>query len=283
MYDIEVQSEHDARLYPAGETQGHARIRQPETWVHAAPDAASARLSQYTYGEPLRILDARDGWLHTQSLRDHYSGWIDAAATEPHNSEPHWTHTTIAVAPVTAAPDLKSAYLTALPPDACLEIIGEDGDYLQLHDGGWLHRRHTSLPHELTDPVSAARSQIGRSYVWGGRGMAGLDCSALAQWSYRRAGCNIPRDSDLQEKYLRAHHKTIKLEDLARGDLLYLPGHVMLANDSYTVIHASGHHMHVVAENLADALARYRDTMGDKYRLNIYRWDAKKPFVHVFD
>ena len=41
--------------------------------------------------------------------------------------------------------------------------------------------------------------------------------------------------------------------------------------------------MHVVAENLADALARYRDTMGDKYRLNIYRWDAKKPFVHVFD
>ena len=57
----------------------------------------------------------------------------------------------------------------------------------------------------------------------------------------------------------------------------------MLANDPYTVIHASGHHMHVVAENLADALARYRDTMGDKYRLNIYRWDAKKPFVHVFD
>ena len=55
MYDIEVQSENDSRLYPAGETQGHARIRQPETWVHAAPDATSARLSQYTYGEPLRI------------------------------------------------------------------------------------------------------------------------------------------------------------------------------------------------------------------------------------
>ena len=58
MYDIEVQSENDPRLYPAGETRGYARIRVPETWVHAAPDAASARLSQYTYGEPLRILDA---------------------------------------------------------------------------------------------------------------------------------------------------------------------------------------------------------------------------------
>ena len=103
MYDIEVQSEHDPRLYPAGETRGYARIRVPETWVHAAPDATSARLSQYTYGEPLRILDARDGWLHTQSLRDHYSGWIIETATETHNSEPHWTHTTIAVAPVTAA------------------------------------------------------------------------------------------------------------------------------------------------------------------------------------
>ena len=64
MYDIEVQSENDSRLYPAGETQGHARIRQPETWVHAAPDAASARLSQYTYGEPLRILDIQPTSLH---------------------------------------------------------------------------------------------------------------------------------------------------------------------------------------------------------------------------
>ena len=283
MYDIEVQSEHDARLYPAGEPRGYARITVPETWVHAAPDAASARLSQYTYGEPLRIYDQRDGWLHAQSLRDHYSGWIPETAAEHRDDEPAWTHITLAVAPVTAAPDLKSAYRATLPPDACLNITTEEGDYLQLHDGGWLHRRHTSLPHELTDPVSAARSQIGRSYVWGGRGMAGLDCSALAQWSYRRAGCNIPRDSDLQEKYLRAHHKTIKLEDLARGDLLYLPGHVMLANDPYTVIHASGHHMQVVAENLSDAIARYKNTMGDKYRLNIYRWDAKKPFVHVFD
>ena len=283
MYDIEVQSEHDARLYPAGEPRGYARITVPETWVHAAPDAASARLSQYTYGEPLRIYDQRDGWLHAQSLRDHYSGWIPETAAEHRDDEPAWTHITLAVAPVTAAPDLKSAYRATLPPDACLNITTEEGDYLQLHDGGWLHRRHTSLPHELTDPVSAARSQIGRSYVWGGRGMAGLDCSALAQWSYRRAGCNIPRDSDLQEKYLRAHHKSIKLEDLARGDLLYLPGHVMLANDPYTVIHASGHHMQVVAENLSDAIARYKNTMGDKYRLNIYRWDAKKPFVHVFD
>ena len=49
MYDIEVESGNTARLYPAGEPQGYARVRVPETWVYAAPDVASARLSQYTY------------------------------------------------------------------------------------------------------------------------------------------------------------------------------------------------------------------------------------------
>ena len=283
MYDIEVQSEHDARLYPAGEPRGYACITLPETWVHAAPDAASARLSQYTYGEPLRVFDQRDGWLHAQSLRDHYSGWIPETAAEHRDDEPAWTHITLAVAPVTAAPDLKSAYLATLPPDACLTVTAEEGDYLQLHDGGWLHRRHTTPADLPGDIITAARRHLGRSYVWGGRGTAGLDCSALAQWSYRRAGYNIPRDSDLQEKYLDAHHTRVDSESITRGDLLYLPGHVMIANDAYTVIHASGYQMQVVVENLSEAIARYKRTMGEKYRLRAYRWDAKTPFVHVFE
>lgn len=283
MYDIEVQSENDPRLYPVGDTLGYARVHIPETWVYAAPDTASARLNQYTYGEPLRILARQDGWLHCQSLRDHYSGWIATDATTACNEAPTWTHLTILIAPITAAPDLKSPYLTALPPDSCLQITAEEGDYLQLSDGGWIHRRHTMPLDELLDPITAARRQLGRSYMWGGRGIAGLDCSALAQWSYRRAGCNIPRDSDLQEKYLAAHHTRIDPEYITYGDLLYLPGHVMIANDAYTVIHASGHHMQVIVENLFDAIFRYKHTLGEKYRLRAYRWDAKEPFIHVFD
>ena len=283
MYDIEVASGHTPRLYPAGEAQGYARVIIPETWVHAAPDAAAARLSQYTYGEPLRLYAQSGDYLHAQSLRDQYSGWVALAAVEILTAAPACTHITTAIAPITAEPDLKSPYRTALPPDACLTITAAAGDYLQLESGGWLHRRHTAPADNITDPITAARSQLGRSYLWGGRGLAGLDCSALSQWAYRRAGRNIPRDSDLQEMYLQEHHKRVDLGELARGDLLYLPGHVMLAADPYTVIHASGHHMRVVSENLADAITRCKKQMGERYRLRAYRWDAKEPFVHVFD
>ena len=283
MYDIEVESENTARLYPAGEPQGYARVRVPETWVYAAPDTASARLSQYTYGEPLRIY-AQDGdYIHAQSLRDHYSGWVALDAIETVPEKPTYTYTTIAITPITAEPDLKSPYRTALPQDSCLTIIDKAGDYLQLADGNWLHRRHVAAADKIADPIAAARSQLGRSYLWGGRGVAGLDCSALSQWAYRRAGRNIPRDSDLQEMFLKKRHQRVELCELMRGDLIYLPGHVMLANDAYTVIHASGYHMQVVVENLADAITRYKKQMGAKYRLRAYRWDEEEPFEHVFD
>ena len=283
MFDIEVESENTPRLYPAGEPQGYARVRAPETWVYAAPDTASARLSQYTYGEPLRLYARNGDYIHVQSLRDHYSGWVARDAIETVPEKPAYTYTTIAIAPITADPDLKSPYLCALPQDACLTIIDKAGDYLQLADGSWLHRRHVAPADNITDPIAAARRHLGRSYLWGGRGVAGLDCSALCQWAYRRAGHNIPRDSDLQALYLKKHHKRVELGELTRGDLIYLPGHVMLAADPYTVIHASGHHMQVVVENLADAIARYKKQMGAKYHLRAYRWDEEEPFEHVFD
>lgn len=83
--------------------------------------------------------------------------------------------------------------------------------------------------------------------------------------------------------FLKKWHQRVELCELMQGDLIYLPGHVMIAADPYTVIHASGYHMQVVVENLADAIARYKKQMGAKYRLRAYRWDEEEPFVHVFD
>ncbi|MDO4642901.1 MAG: NlpC/P60 family protein [Cardiobacteriaceae bacterium] len=283
MYGIEFQSKRTARLYPEGEPQGYASVHDNETWVYATADASSARLSQYTYGEPLRIYRKEGDYYLAQSLRDHYSGWIKVDAIENSHNIPTFTHITIAITPVTTGADLKSTYQMTLPADACLTPIAESGDYLQLPTDGWVHKRHLAKVDDYADIIATARGQIGRSYVWGGRGIAGLDCSALVQWSYRRAGYNIPRDSDLQEFYLQEHHKRVDISELARGDLLFLSGHVMLANDAYTVIHASGYHMQVVVEDLADALQRYKKSMGSNYRLRVYRWHEEVPFVHVFD
>jgi cell wall-associated NlpC family hydrolase len=68
------------------------------------------------------------------------------------------------------------------------------------------------------EAFSAAESQIGVSYVWGGesRGV-GFDCSGLTQWAWSRAGVSIPRTAAAQW-YSLPH---VSLSHLQPGDLLF--------------------------------------------------------------
>ena len=44
--------------------------------------------------------------------------------------------------------------------------------------------------------------------------------------------------------------------DLRRGDLIFWKGHVAIARDGETLIHANAHHMAVAIEPIAEAVAR---------------------------
>lgn len=46
--------------------------------------------------------------------------------------------------------------------------------------------------------IAAARSAVGKPYVWGANGPTGFDCSGLTQWSYAQAGVGLPRTSQAQ-------------------------------------------------------------------------------------
>ncbi len=104
------------------------------------------------------------------------------------------------------------------------------------------------------DAVERARSFIDLPYVWGGRGGAGIDCSGVIQRSLAAIGIPAPRDSDMQRDSLG----TALPEDtaLARGDLVFFPGHVGMMADAETLIHATRHHGKTVEEPLAIVIAR---------------------------
>ena len=52
--------------------------------LHAAPDDAAEQVTQALLGEPLRVIERRNGWAHVATAYD-YPGWIAAAvlSTEP--------------------------------------------------------------------------------------------------------------------------------------------------------------------------------------------------------
>jgi cell wall-associated NlpC family hydrolase len=79
---------------------------------------------------------------------------------------------------------------------------------------------------EAAVALSAAMSQLGVPYVWGGSSPSqGFDCSGLMYWAYAQAGIRISRPAD----YQRDDAIRISYEDLQPGDLVFYgepPSHV---------------------------------------------------------
>jgi cell wall-associated NlpC family hydrolase len=66
--------------------------------------------------------------------------------------------------------------------------------------------------------ITAAESQLGKPYVYGGSGPDSWDCSGLTQWAYREVGVDLPRTA--AEQYAAVPLK-VPLGQLVPGDLLF--------------------------------------------------------------
>jgi cell wall-associated NlpC family hydrolase len=128
-----------------------------------------------------------------------------------------------------------------------------------LHSGGHVPMRHLARGDTLEpDFVVVAERFLHAPYLWGGKTSLGLDCSALVQLALTAAGMPCPRDSHRQEAALGTLLAFAGggLPDLRRGDLLFWKGHVAIARDGATLIHANAFHMAVAIEPIGEAVAR---------------------------
>ncbi|GAA2642467.1 NlpC/P60 family protein [Streptomyces vastus] len=85
--------------------------------------------------------------------------------------------------------------------------------------------------------VAAARSAVGRPYVWGANGPTGFDCSGLMQWSYAQAGVGLPRTSQAQAYAGRR----VPLSQAQPGDLVTYrsdASHIGMYMGNGQVVHA---------------------------------------------
>ncbi|MDH6281662.1 NlpC/P60 family protein [Prescottella agglutinans] len=66
--------------------------------------------------------------------------------------------------------------------------------------------------------LTAATTQAGKQYVWGGNGPDVWDCSGLVQWAFRTVGINLPRTS--QEMARDTAGMLVPLSALQVGDVI---------------------------------------------------------------
>jgi len=227
--------------------------------LREGPSTEAALLTQALKGERVTVYDRdREGFAWGQLNSDGYVGWLpDRALAKPAASP---THKVTAIRTFAfPGPSIKLPPAETLPMGAMVVVAREDGAFAVTCEGWHVPKPHLAgVDDREPDFVAVAERFVGTPYLWGGKSSLGIDCSGLLQISWNSAGIGFSRDSDMQQDGLGGGLNPAEWKKLRRGDLIFWKGHVAIARDADSIVHANAHHMATVVENTRVAIARIK-------------------------
>jgi cell wall-associated NlpC family hydrolase len=247
-----------AARYVAGEA---CEIIDAIAPMRGAPSSDAMLATQALKGEGVTVYDRNgEGWAWGQLTSDGYVGWVPASALAKPGAAP--THKITALRSlVFPGPSIKLPPIDILTLGATITVIRHEGSFAVARDGSFLPSQHLGeLDRFEPDFVAVAEQFCGTPYLWGGKTSLGVDCSGLVQIALNACGTFCPRDSDMQEAALGRTMSASEAQNLRRGDLIFWSGHVAIARDADTIVHANAHHMATAVENTRAAIARIAAT-----------------------
>lgn len=229
------------------------------TGLYARPSWLAEMLSQNIYGTVVEILEERSEWVFVRQL-DGYLGWMFKDYLSPVEPGISSHRVCVPMMLLRTEPDETATVVFRLPEGTEVQVSASSNGWLKIEPhpaempcglpGGWV--KSTELIRAQTLPgtpgekrqtiLATAYGLIGVPYLWGGTTADGIDCSGLAQLSYRMAGMTLPRDADMQKDAGQP------LEAPAEpGDLLFFCSeedrsrisHVAISLGGWKVIHSS--------------------------------------------
>jgi len=243
-----------APRYVASESR---QVIRSVTRLYPAPGAEGRILSELLTGEIFHVYGEAEGWAWGQCATDGYVGYLESSALSVGGGEVPTHRVAQPSTLVYPEANLKCTPVDWLPFGSRISLgeAGKDSRFARAGDLGWVVAAHCRpLAEREADPVSAARRFMDAPYLWGGRTVRGLDCSALVQLAFDAAGVVLPRDTDQQERWTAGDIGPDG--PFKRGDIVFFKGHVGIMEDGETLLHANAHHMAVVSEPLRDLVGR---------------------------
>lgn len=236
------------------------QVISPSAFLKSLPDEASPSLNEALLGDIFEVYEIKDGFAWGQLKRDDYVGYINTQHLDDNIKPP--THK-VNVLRTYGFKDAayKSQIISTLSLGAQIYIEADNHDeFYDCGELGFLFKKHIcKIDEYYDDPVQIAKMYLGAPYTWGGNSSLGVDCSGLAQNSFKACGINLPRDARMQIAFGENVEIKPDLSGLKRNDLVFWKSHVAIMVDETNIIHSNGLHLMTSIEPLKDAIERYID------------------------
>lgn len=215
----------------------HAICIVPLAAVRLTPDHRNEMVNQLLFGEWATVLEKnKEGWALLENKWDGYIGWcrLNQFLLTENLPAPSLRYSANWTNEITVNGENMMLPFGAPIPSASLA-----GLELQYH--GTLHDAAETIFNE-ENIKRIAEMYLNSSYLWGGKSVFGIDCSAFVQSVYRMMNIPLLRDAKLQ---VSMGEPVGFLQEAICGDLAFFDEfgeitHAGILLNDHEVIHASG-------------------------------------------
>src|SRR6056300_1668677 len=199
--------------------------------IYSKTSTKSEVTSQILFGEKFTILNKNKDWFKIKTSFDNYIGFIK-----------------------------KSKFINFSSTVSNLE---SEKNYIRFGDNIWVSRRKLkSINYVEKNFKKILKLFLNTKYLWGGKSIDGIDCSALIQIFFKFNRVFFPRDTKDQVKFC----KKKSLKKFQAGDIIFWKGHVGLCLNQSKFIHAYGPRKKVFIMGIKETINRIEKTANLKIK-----------------
>tara|TARA_X000000368_G_scaffold417645_1_gene414636 strand:+ start:58 stop:810 length:753 start_codon:yes stop_codon:yes gene_type:complete len=204
--------------------------------INSKPSSKSEILSQILFGEKFRILSNKKNWVKIKTAYDNYTGYIKKDKFYK-NFKPELkifkSRSRIFIKKKSKFLPLKKFLYFA----SGVPVLSKNKGFIEFKKNYWIKKNDTKkISHQDRNFIKIIKLFLNSKYLWGGKSIEGIDCSALIQIYFYYNRVFFPRDSKDQIKFCKKKNK----KKLDKGDIIFWKGHVGICLSQSKFIHAYG-------------------------------------------